>query len=123
MGGLGRRMPWTFGAFALASLSMIGVPPVCGFVSKWYLVSGAVESHHLLLCVALLASTLLNAMYFAPIVLRAYFGKPHPEVVLEQHGEAPALMVVALCFTAVVSVLLGLFPEALSQFIDVFSGG
>jgi multicomponent Na+:H+ antiporter subunit D len=123
MGGLGRRMPWTFGAFALASLSMIGVPPVCGFVSKWYLVSGAVESNHLVLWAALLASTLLNAMYFAPIVLRAFFGKPHPEVALEQHGEAPASMVAALCFTALVSVLLGLFPEAFSRFLDVFARG
>jgi len=121
MGGLGRRMPWTFGAFAVASLSMIGVPPVCGFVSKWYLVGGAMQSHHMVLWLALLASTLLNAMYFAPIVLRAFFGKPHPEVALEQSGEAPAAMVIALCFTALVTVFLGLYPGVIINFLDVFS--
>ena len=123
MSGLGRRMPWTFGAFAVASLSMIGVPPVCGFVSKWYLVGGAVQTHRTALWLALLASTLLNAMYFAPIVLKAYFGRPHPEVALEQYGEAPAPMLVALCFTGAVSVFLGLYPEVLTKFLDIFTRG
>jgi len=123
MGGLGRRMPWTFGAFAVASLSMIGVPPVCGFVSKWYLVNGAMDVGRTVLWVALLVSTLLNALYFAPIVLKAYFGKPHPDAALEQYGEAPAPMVAALCFTALVSVFLGLYPAVISKFLDIFTGG
>jgi multicomponent Na+:H+ antiporter subunit D len=72
---------------------------------------------------ALLVSTLLNAVYFAPIVLRAFFGKPHPAVALEQYGEAPVPMVAALCFTALVSVLLGLYPEAITQFFDVLARG
>ena len=122
MGGVGRRMPWTFGAFSLAALSMIGVPPVCGFVSKWYLVNGAVDSGHWILLAALLVSTLLNAMYFTPIVVRGFFGRPHPDVALEQIGEAPACMVVALCFTATVSVLLGLYPQVFMQFFGVFAG-
>jgi multicomponent Na+:H+ antiporter subunit D len=123
MGGLGRRMPWTFGAFAVASLSMIGVPPVCGFVSKWYLVNGAMDGGRTVLWMALLVSTLLNVIYFAPIVLKAYFGKPHPDAVLEQCGEAPASMVAALCFTALVSVFLGLYPVVISKFLDIFTGG
>ena len=121
MGGLGRRMPWTFGAFAVASLSMIGVPPVCGFVTKWYLVNGAIDGGHMVLLAALLISTLLNAMYFTPVVLRGFFGKPQPGVALEEYTEAPVAMVAALCFTAAVSVLLGLFPGIITDFIGVFT--
>lgn len=121
MGGLGRRMPWTFGAFGVAALSMIGVPPVCGFVSKWYLVNGAVDGGHMVLLVALLASTLLNAAYFTPIVFKGFFGKPHPDIVLEDYHEAPKTMVVALCFTAVVSVFLGLYPQTFLNFIHIFT--
>ena len=121
MGGLGRRMPWTFGAFAVASLSMIGVPPVCGFVTKWYLVNGAVNGGHMILLAALLISTLLNAMYFTPVVLRGFFGKAHPDVILEQCSEAPPSMVAALGLTAAFSVLLGLFPGVITDFIGVFT--
>ena len=60
MDGYGRRMPWTFAAFGLASLSMIGMPPVCGFVSKWYLVNGTLQAGEMILLVALLLSTALN---------------------------------------------------------------
>jgi multicomponent Na+:H+ antiporter subunit D len=121
MAGLGRRMPWTFGAFALASLTMIGVPPVSGFVSKWYMMRGAVEIGHLVLLGALLASAILNAAYFAPVVYRAFFGKP-VEGVAVVGKEASMVMVAPLCLTAVVSVLLGLYPEMFQQFITVFKG-
>jgi multicomponent Na+:H+ antiporter subunit D len=121
MGGLGRRMPFTFAAFGLASLSMIGVPPVCGFVSKWYIANGAVDAGRMVLLGALLLSTLLNAMYFTPVVYRAFFGSPHPDVNLDDYSEAPATMVVALCFTALVSVLLGIYPQAFMNFFKVFA--
>ena len=121
MGGLGRRMPFTFGAFGIASLSMIGVPPVCGFVSKWYIVNGAVDMNRMVLLCALLLSTVLNAMYFTPVVYKAFFGRPHPEVNLEKYREAPMTMVAALCFTALVSVLLGLYPQTFMSFFNVFA--
>jgi multicomponent Na+:H+ antiporter subunit D len=121
MGGLGRRMPFTFGAFGIASLSMIGVPPVCGFVSKWYIVNGAVDMGRMVLLGALLLSTVLNAMYFTPVVYRAFFGRPHPDVDLEQYKEAPVTMVVALCFTAAISVLLGIYPQTFMNFFNVFA--
>ena len=82
MGGLGRQMPWTFGAFAVAALSMIGAPPVAGFVSKLYMLVGSLEAHsyfgigsYFILAV-LIGSSLLNAAYFAPVVYHAFFGKP-----------------------------------------------
>ncbi len=78
MSGLGRVMPLTFAAFAIASLSMIGVPPVAGFVSKWYLVIGSLEAHQIGLLVVLLASTLLNAAYFVPGDLPGLFRNTCP---------------------------------------------
>jgi multicomponent Na+:H+ antiporter subunit D len=122
MAGLGRRMPWTFGAFAIASLSMIGIPPVCGFVSKWYMVNGAVSAGHYALLAALLASTILNAAYFTPVVYKAFFEEPAPGVDLDHYHEAPLSMVAPLCFTAAVSVFLGLYPETFIQFIRALKG-
>jgi multicomponent Na+:H+ antiporter subunit D len=122
MKGFGWRMPWTFGAFGLASLSMIGVPPVCGFVSKWYLVNGALDIGQIPLLIALLASTILNAGYFTPVLFNAFFRSPDPGVNIENYSEAPLTMVVPLFFTAIVSVLLGLYPESFLQFIKTMAG-
>lgn len=120
MNGLGRRMPWTFAAFGVASLSMIGVPPVSGFVSKWYLMTGAMQAHQTILLGLLLLSTLLNAGYFAPIFYRAFFLKPAEGVSLEQYSEAPKSMVIPLCITATISLLLGFYPAIFHSFIKVF---
>lgn len=120
MNGYGRRMPWTYGAFALASLSMIGMPPVCGFVSKWYLVNGSLQADQTGLMVALLLSTLLNAGYFVPIFYRAFMMAPAPDADLEQYSEAPATMVVPLCVTGAISLLLGLYPQLFLNFIQTF---
>ncbi len=120
MDGLGRKLPFTFGAFAVASLSMIGVPPVCGFVTKWYLVNGAVGIHQYILLLALLASTLLNAGYFVPVIYRAFFRPPADGVDHSHFKEAPLVMVVPLCLTAFISVALGLFPQIFASFVDAF---
>jgi multicomponent Na+:H+ antiporter subunit D len=93
LSGVGRRMPWTFGAFAVASLSMIGVPPVSGFVSKWYMVNGAVDAGHYALLAALLASTILNAAYFTPVVYKAFFEEPAPGIDLSHYSRGPLSMV------------------------------
>ena len=69
--GIGRRMPWTMGAFAIGALSMIGLPPAAGFVSKWYMLSGAMPTRAGRSSRVIIASTLLNAGYFLPIVYRA----------------------------------------------------
>jgi multicomponent Na+:H+ antiporter subunit D len=118
MSGLGRAMPWTFGAFALASLSMIGAPPVAGFVSKWYLLVGAWDAHSLGIIAVLLASTLLNAAYFAPIVYQGFFGKPPAGDHHHPAKEAHPAMVVPLTITAVISVLIGIFPQFFMRFIE-----
>jgi multicomponent Na+:H+ antiporter subunit D len=107
MSGLAKRMPWTMAAFALASLSVVGIPLTCGFVSKWYLAIGAVESDSPALLGVLLVSSLLSAAYLGPIVYNAYFGKEAPTDV--EVREVP-WMVAPLVISAAASLLLGLFP-------------
>jgi multicomponent Na+:H+ antiporter subunit D len=105
--GVGRRMPWTFAAFAVGALSMIGLPPAAGFVSKWLLVSGALEAGHWLALGVIVASTLLNAGYFLPILYRAFLKKGNDEA----HGEAPLPMVLALVATAALTILMFFYAE------------
>ncbi len=77
MDGVGRRMPATTLAFSLAALGMIGVPPLAGFVSKWYLGLGALEADEPWVLAVLASSSLLNAAYFLPLLHRAWF-RPAP---------------------------------------------
>jgi multicomponent Na+:H+ antiporter subunit D len=84
MDGVGRRMPWTTLAFTVGALGMIGIPPIAGFVSKWYLGLGAVEAEQHWVLLILATSTLLNAGYFLPILYRAWF-RPLPEAWPKEH--------------------------------------
>ena len=118
MSGLGRVMPFTFGAFALASLSMIGAPPVAGFVTKWYLLNGAWDAGSMIIIVVLLVSTLLNAAYFVPVVYQGFFGKPSDSDLKHKFTEAHPSMVVPLSITAVISVLIGLYPAFFMRFVQ-----
>lgn len=110
MEGIGYAMPFTMGAFAIASLSMIGAPPVAGFVSKWYLLNGALEIHNIPILIVLMASTILNAGYFAPITFKAFFQGKRGEWKRSDIKEAPAVMVVPIVLASLISVALGLFP-------------
>ncbi|MBP7937476.1 MAG: monovalent cation/H+ antiporter subunit D family protein [Phycisphaerae bacterium] len=118
MSGLGRAMPFTFGAFALASLSMIGAPPVAGFVTKWYLLNGALDAGSIGIIIVLMASTLLNAAYFAPVVYQGFFGQPSEADLEHRYSEAHASMVVPLTATALISVVIGLCPGLFLGFVQ-----
>jgi multicomponent Na+:H+ antiporter subunit D len=104
--GIGRRMPVTMTAFTIGALSMIGVPPTAGFVSKWYILAGAFQADNYLALATIIASTALNAAYFLPIVYMAWFEKDTtpPD---KAHGEAPFAAVLALAITA--ALTLGFF--------------
>lgn len=118
--GIGRRMPWTMGAFAIGALSMIGLPPAAGFISKWYMLSGAMAGSHWIAVTVIVGSTLLNAGYFLPVVYRAFFRAP--DVGQSAHGEAPLPMVIALTATAVGTVLLFFLPDVLLALARQMSG-
>ena len=107
MSGLAKRMPWTMAAFALASLSVVGIPLTSGFVSKWYLALGTVDGGRLVLLGVLLVSSLLNAIYLGSIVYKAYFEEASPTS--EEVREAPWI-VAPLAVSAAASLILGLYP-------------
>lgn len=121
LNGIGHRMPWTMGAFTIGALSMIGVPPAVGFISKWYILMGAFQTEQMIAVGVIILSTLLNAAYFMPIIYAAFFKAPAPGDEHE-HGEAPLPIVIALSLTAAATLLLFLFPEVpfeLAQSIGV----
>ncbi len=105
MDGIGRQMPVTMSAFGLASLGLAGVPPVGGFVSKWYLGLGAIDAQEVVPAVVLLGSGLLTAGYLLPIFFRAFFRRSDTYTTW---SEASPLMVVPLAVTAVAGLVLGL---------------
>ena len=122
MSGLGRSMPFTFGAFAVASLSMIGAPPVAGFVTKWYLLVGSMEAHQVGILLILIASTVLNVAYFAPVTYKAFFGK-RPEGAPETGiQEAPLTMLIPILIAATISVIIGIYPNFMMQFVKAVTG-
>jgi len=85
--GVGRRMPFTMGAFALASLGLAGLPLMGGFLSKWHLVLGAYEGGSTWAALLMTGAGLLTAGYLFPIVHRAFF-RPAPASVTAAHGDA-----------------------------------
>ncbi len=119
--GIGRRMPWTMGAFAVGAISMVGLPPAAGFLSKWFLLTAVLESGQWMALGVIAASTLLNAAYFAPIVHRAFL---RPGAAGGQaHGEAPLPMVVALTATAALTVALFFYPDIALALARATAGG
>ncbi len=107
LSGIARRMPWTMAAFALASLSIVGIPLTSGFVSKWNIALGTVDGHSIVLLGVLLLSSLLSAAYLGPVVYKAYFEPEAPDA--EEIREVP-WMVAPLVVSAAASLLLGIFP-------------
>jgi multicomponent Na+:H+ antiporter subunit D len=116
--GIGWRMPWTMTAFAIGALGMIGLPPTAGFLGKWFMLSGAFASQQFVPVGVIVLSTVLNAAYFLPILIRAFFVEPvhaysagAAAAAHDDHGEAPLPMVIALTATAVATLALFLGPD------------
>lgn len=122
MEGLGKTMPFTFAAFGIASLSMIGAPPVAGFITKWSLLVGSVEAHQLGILLILIASTLLNAAYFAPVTYRAFFGKRPEGEPYTGIKEAPLSMLIPILIACTISVIIGIYPDFMFQFVKMVTG-
>ncbi|MDZ7758047.1 monovalent cation/H+ antiporter subunit D family protein [Rhodohalobacter sp.] len=118
LNGIAKAMPWTMAAFTIGSMGLAGIPPLNGFVSKWYLALGSLEGDMVLPLVILIISGLLNVGYFFPIIQRAYFRKGEG---LENYGEASPFMVVPLFITASLSILFGMFPNLFFSFFDLAS--
>lgn len=125
--GLGRRMPVVFGIFTIASLGLMGVPGLAGFISKWNLAAAAVMSDNVLAYVgigALLISALLTAVYMLSIVIRAFF--PDKEKKPDLPGDAgdPGwMMLVPLCIFAAAILIFGLHSAPIVSFFQEIAGG
>ncbi|MEJ8571335.1 monovalent cation/H+ antiporter subunit D family protein [Microbaculum marinum] len=108
MAGIGRAMPVTMIAFLIGAVSIIGLPPLGGAWTKWYLSLGAVESGDLFVIGVLFVSSLLNIAYLLPIVARGFFMPPRGS---EADGEtrikeAPLACLIPLCITAFLCIFL-----------------
>ncbi|MEZ5589690.1 MAG: monovalent cation/H+ antiporter subunit D family protein [Gammaproteobacteria bacterium] len=127
MDGLGRAMPFTYGAFLIGSLSIIGLPPLGGSWSKWYLMVGAADAGQLIMIGVLMLSSLLNVAYLLPIVARGFFlpGPNYASQDEETSGirrstirEAPLTCVIPLSITAIGCILLFFFADSLYDLLQ-----
>jgi multicomponent Na+:H+ antiporter subunit D len=118
--GIGRQMPLTMGAFAIGAMGIAGIPPVCGFISKWYMAMGTLEAHEVVFLFVLLISAMMDIAYFFPIIYNSFFKKPKDNVIL-RFNEAPMMMLVPLMITAIISIILGIFPNAFFNFFNLAS--
>ncbi len=107
MGGIGKTMPITMLAFSVAALGMCGIPPAVGFISKWYLCSGSIEAGGIMIIFlfALLIASLLDVVYFFPIIHTAFFKEPEGAVAEPKVKESTSFVVIPLAITATFSVI------------------
>lgn len=122
-----RKMPWTMGAFTVAAFSMIGIPPTCGFFSKLYLILGSIDGGQWWFVVFILASSVLNLIYFVNVIRHAFFPPavraddrdPPPPVAEVDRHEAPASMLIPIVVMAIALVVLGIFNgDIVANLID-----
>lgn len=121
MAGVGKQMPVTMMAFTIGAIGMCGAPPVSGFISKWFLGLGAVQSGYFVFLGVLLFSSLLDVVYFFPVVKTAFFDKPVQKVdggdmgALSEKTQRPLylFMIIPLALTAFFSVVFCFFPRTL----------
>ncbi len=129
MRGIGRQMPFTMSAFLVGALCVIGLPPLGGLWSKWYLFLGALEAGQLVFIAVLMVSSLLNIAYLLPIPVRAFFGRPGGAGAegTEEDGrgiqEAPLLCVAPLVLTALGCVVLFFWAGPIFRFLAPLAPG
>lgn len=120
--GIGRKMPVLLWGYTILSLALVGIPPTGGFLSKWYLAQGAVQSQtgvfRLMGPAVLLVSALLTAGYLFPITMNGFFpGKTQDGSQLPQRKDPPAGMLVPVLLLALAAVLLGVIPGPVTKYI------
>ena len=111
LGGVAKRMPWTAAAFIVAGFSLIGVPGTAGFISKWYLITAALEQGSLgiALVAVIVISSLMAVIYIWRIVEAIYFAEPTSD--LSTVREAPLMMLLVTWVAALANLYFGLVPE------------
>ena len=110
MKGIGRNMPVTALMFAAAAIGICGLPPLSGIISKIYLAVGAVEGGMPVLLLVLIASAVLNAAYFFPVIYTMMLERPDDEVSLVTVSEPPLIMLIPIILTVAISILIFFYP-------------
>lgn len=113
--GIGKEMPITMGCFAVSAISLIGIPPTNGFVSKWYLALGGLGENKILFVIILLLSALLTTGYLLPIVITAFFPGEEKKVIKK---EPPLSMLIPIVILTCIVIFLGLFPNVVLHLIE-----
>ena len=125
--GFGRKMPKTFGIFTLSAFALMGVPGLCGFISKFSLANAAVQSSNVLAYVgiaALLVSAILTAIYMLTIVMRAFFPRQDFDYEAIADVEDPNwMMLVPLSLFCVGMLVIGLHPQPLLTLFETIANG
>ncbi len=119
LNGLGRKMPFTFSAYLIASISIIGLPPLVGSWSKWFLIEGSLSAENYIVLLAFGLSTLLNCAYLLPVALRAFFKAPNDDMKdkIASFKEAPFACVAPLFFTALATLVMFFYIQPLYDFL------
>lgn len=114
--GIGKRMPVTMWCFGISSISLIGIPPSNGFVSKWFLAQGGLMAGKILFPAILLISAVLTALYLLPVVTAAFFKKEDDKEIIVK--ESPKKMLIPIVIITTIVIILGLFPNPVISFIQ-----
>jgi multicomponent Na+:H+ antiporter subunit D len=138
MDGLGKVMPITFIAFLIGSLSVIGLPPLGGSWSKWYLMLSSAEAGYTIFIVVFMVSSLLNIAYLMPVVARGFFSTPkpshskhdeHSENISFWHGlqigsikEAPPFCLLAMTLSSFGCIVLFIYADSIYQLLAPIAG-
>ncbi len=117
LGGIGRRMPLTLSAFAIAGLGLIGVPGTAGFISKWYLILGAFDKGWWWLAFLIVASSLIAIVYVGRVIEAAWFREPGGAVAVAK--EAPPEMLVPIWIMVIATIYFGIDTDLTAGFAGI----
>ncbi len=117
--GIGKEMPAAMGIFTIGALSMVGIPVLPGFISKWYLALAAIDSHKLILVGAILLSSLLNAVYYFPVVINAYFGEENLKDKAFNSKQKPLIEIAPLFILIAGVICVGLASRVIMNLIGL----
>lgn len=118
--GIGRKMPLTFIFFTISALSLTGIPPFCGFISKWFIATASIETQNPLAVagvVVLLISAFLTAMYMLSPAIKAFFKRSDNTNDVENVKEANALMQIPMGICAVLCIVTGIMATPVIEMI------
>ncbi|MGM0446114.1 MAG: complex I subunit 5 family protein [Bacillota bacterium] len=115
--GLGRKFPLTMLMFSLASLAMVGIPPLNGFMSKWTIAIGTLESGRPIYLVVILVSSLLNGVYYFPIIIQSFFSGDAKEGYSLEFGRISLKILFPLIILGILIFWIGIFPNVLIDYI------